>query len=41
MIWVPLLNAHITTSVSVTAEQEDGNVLSVCWVVNILYPDEK
>jgi hypothetical protein len=39
VIWVPSLNAHITTGDFVTADQGDGNVL-VCRVVNILFPDE-
>jgi len=40
MIWVPLLNAHITTGDFVPAEQEDSNVCSVCQVINVLNPDE-
>jgi hypothetical protein len=39
MIWVPLLNAQFTTGDFVAAEQEDGNVCSVCQVINVLHPD--
>jgi hypothetical protein len=40
MIWVPLLNAHLTNGDFLAAEQEDGDLLSVCRVINIVYPNE-
>jgi len=40
MIWVPSLNAHITTGDFVAAEQEDGHVCSVCRVIDVLNQDE-
>jgi hypothetical protein len=39
MLWVPSLNAHITTGDFLAAEQEDGNVLSVCRVISVLHPN--
>lgn len=40
MIWVPLLNAHITTGDFLLAEQEDSDQLSVCCVICVLFPDQ-
>jgi hypothetical protein len=40
MIWEPLLNAHLTNGDFLAAEQEDNNLLSICQVINVLYPNE-
>jgi hypothetical protein len=40
MIWIPLLNAHITTGDFLLVEQQDFDQLPVCQVVNVLFPEQ-
>ncbi len=37
---MPSLNAHLANGDFLAVEQEDGNLLSVCRVINVVYPNE-